>query len=95
MTQTTQPQEAKTKHHYIIKVSSACMPVRCWGDYVRIGLLEVEPGVTEVSMISERARGVVRVVATWEKLNRGATNRCASARAYAEAERLKAKLECL
>jgi hypothetical protein len=43
-------------------------------------------------MLSERARGVVRVVATWEKLNVGKTARCAYQRALADAIELAAEL---
>jgi len=43
-------------------------------------------------MISTHARGVVDVVETWERLNVGKTDRCAYARALAEAEALAAKI---
>jgi len=76
---------------YIVKTSAAKMPRSCWGRYVRVAVLEVEAG-TEPAMISERARGVVRIVETWERLSVGKTNRCAAARAVAEAEALAARL---
>jgi hypothetical protein len=47
-------------NRYIVKVSAACMPSSCWGRYVRVGLLEVDPRAVPgsgISMISERARG--------------------------------------
>ena len=43
-------------------------------------------------MISRRARGVVRVVATWERCNVGKTDRCAFSKARAEARALAAQL---
>lgn len=43
-------------------------------------------------MISLRAKGVKRIVATWEKLNVGKTDRCAFNRALNEAEALADKL---
>lgn len=67
------------------------MPSTCWGRYARVAVLEVEVG-THPTMISERARGVVRIVETWEKLNVGTSERCAYQRALAEAEELAADL---
>lgn len=68
------------------------MPGSCWGRYARIGVLEVNADVERVAMISERCRAVRNVVATWERLNVGTTERCAYRRALAEAEHLAAKL---
>jgi hypothetical protein len=73
---------------YIVKCSAAKMPGTCWGIYRRIAVLEVEDGVESVAMISPRARGCVRVVQTWERLNVGTTDRCAYQRAMVEAEDL-------
>jgi hypothetical protein len=82
-------------NRFVVKVSAACMPSSCWGRYVRVGLLEVDPhAVPEcgISMISERARGVVRVVRTWER--RHATGRrCAAALAIEEATELADELQ--
>ena len=78
--------------HYLIRESVTPTPGR-HGSYVRLGLLEVEPGVESVAMISPHARGVVRVVRTWERLNAGTSARCAAARARVEAEERKAELE--
>ena len=47
-------------------------------------VIEVEPGVKDVAMISDRARGAIRVVEVWD--------RCAFAIALAEAEALAATL---
>jgi len=83
---------------FIIKTSAACMPGSCWGQYRRVAVLEVEAGVESVAMISERARGVVRVVETWERRNvgpiakRGERGRCAYSRALMEAEELAEQL---
>lgn len=78
---------------YIIQTAAACMPARCWGRYRRVAVLEVTGGVTRVAMISSRARGVVRVVSTWERLSVGKTTRCAYQRALLEARELVAELE--
>lgn len=78
--------------HFIVKESAANMPASCWGRYARLAVIEVQPGVDSVSMISERARGVVRIVRTWEKLHAGSTSRCARDRALDEAEELAARL---
>lgn len=80
---------------YEIKVSRAAMPASCWGggSYYRIGILEVEKWAPYPAMISDHARGVIRVVRTWERLYRGTTDRCAFGRAYAEAEALLEELE--
>ena len=77
---------------FIIKSSKAKMPGTCWGVYARIAVLEVDADVDTVSMISERARGVHRIVRTWESLNVGTTDRCAYARALAVAEELADRL---
>lgn len=77
---------------FIVKTAAAAMPNSCWGTYRRVAVLEVEAGVTDVAMISQRARGVVRVVATWEKCNVGHTSRCAYRLALAEAQQMAADL---
>lgn len=83
------------KPRYIISDASANMPNSCWGVYRRIAILELEPNWPEgkfPAMISKRAKGVKRVVRTWERLNVGKTNRCAYNRAYAEAKAELTKL---
>lgn len=77
---------------YIVKTAAAKMPGSCWGQYRRVAVLEVMAGA-EPAMISKRARGVVRVVQTWERLNVGTTERCAYERALAEARELVERLE--
>jgi hypothetical protein len=78
--------------NFIVQTAAACMPSSCWGTYRRVAVLEVEDGVSQVSMISARARGVVRVVETWERRNVGSTERCAYSRAVAEAHALVTRL---
>lgn len=80
---------------FIILTKRAAMPSSCFGgsSYYRVAVIELEPGFEgPPAMISERAKGVKQVVATWERLYRGTTERCAYAVAYAEAEKLCAKL---
>ena len=74
--------------YYKLMTAAAKMPQSCWGIYRRIAIVEVETEDTEPAMISERARGVVQIVATWEKLNVGKTDRCAYAKALKEAEEM-------
>ncbi len=74
-------------NRYIVMDAAACMPANCWGRYRRVGVVEIEPGA-EPRMLSERARGVISVVQTWERLNHGTTDRCAYRVALAEAEAL-------
>jgi hypothetical protein len=76
---------------FIVLDKAAKMPGNCWGRYRRVAVLEVQPGATP-AMISARARGVIRVVATWEKLNVGLTERCAFERALSEAHDLARQL---
>jgi len=73
---------------YIVQKSAAKMPSSCKGKYVRIAVLEVADGVTHVSMISDRAKGVKRVVRTWEGCHDGKTAKSASHLALAEAHEL-------
>ncbi len=74
---------------YIVQTAAACMPGCCKGTYRRVAVLELEPGFEGTpKMISSRARGVRRVVATWERQNVGSTERCAYARALAAAEEM-------
>jgi hypothetical protein len=76
---------------YIVQTASAKMPTSVKAPYRRIAVLEVEPGVERVAMISPRARGVVRVVDTWERLHaRGV--RSAYALALDEAKAVAAML---
>ena len=81
--------------HFIVKDSAAQMPAACWGRYRRVAVLEVEDRVKDdrdVKAISENARGVLRVVETWERLRDGSTERCAFMRALREAQEVAATL---
>lgn len=73
---------------FIVRSASAWMPASCeFGNYARVGVLELNDGFTakDVTMISDRARAVKRVVETWERLNVGKTERCAYRRALRDA----------
>lgn len=76
---------------FIIKVSSAKMPSSCWGRYVHVAVIETD-GRDAVSMISERAAGVVRIVHYSSNCHVGSTPRSASGRAIAHAEALALEL---
>ena len=92
MTQIKAPRRGtESKMTYIVASSSAKMPRKCWGQYRRVAVLEIEPGA-KPAMISERAKGVRRVVETWERLSVGKTNRCAYRRALEEAKALADRL---
>jgi hypothetical protein len=57
--------------HYIVQTATAQMPSKVRAPYGRVAVLEVVDGVERVSMISDRAKGVVRVVETWERQHAG------------------------
>jgi hypothetical protein len=76
---------------YIVQTASAKMPSSCKGQYRRVAVIEVEPGITKIAMISSHARGVVRVVETWERLHAKGIN-TAYNRALAEAATMAALL---
>lgn len=69
---------------FVVRTSRECMPGSCWGQYGRVAVVEVEAG-TYPSMISQRAKGVVRIVWERRRLNIGKTDRCAFQRAVDEA----------
>jgi hypothetical protein len=74
------------------------MPSSCKGTYKRIAVLLIDPAKCPAGgplMISERARGVIEIIETWENLNCGTTDRCAYAVAMREAEALVESLETL
>jgi hypothetical protein len=78
---------------YILMDRSAYMPSSCWGRYRRLAIVELTPDfVGEPKMISERARGVKRIVEERDKLHAGGGNRTAHAIAkrdmQAEVDRL-------
>lgn len=71
--------------HYIVMTSSAHMPSSCMGRYKNVAIVEVENENTVPKMISERARGVVRIVRHYGPQSVGKTARCAFERALREA----------
>jgi hypothetical protein len=77
--------------HYIVQTAAARMPSTCKGKYRRVAVLEVRDGVQRASMISDRSKDVIRVVATWERRNVGLTSRCAYERAKAAARAIVAE----
>jgi len=79
---------------YIVKTSTARMPNSCWGRYRHVAVMEVDPG-TVPSMISPRARGVRRIVQTWDRRHAGQTDRCAYRVALAEAAALAAQFNAM
>ena len=83
----------KPMPRYIIKTAGESMPARCKGTYRKVAVLELDPTHTDVAMISERARGVVRIVHLERKLNVGLTDKCAYERALAFARDLIQDLE--
>jgi len=55
---------------FIVMTASAKMPSSCKGRYGKVAVLEVEDGAIP-KMISERARGVIRIVSMWDRRNMG------------------------
>ena len=82
----------KKMTHYIVQTASAKMPNSCWGRYGKVAVLEVDAGLQSVAMISERARGCRRIVALWDRLHIGSTDRSAFWAAHAEAVDMCGKL---
>jgi hypothetical protein len=70
---------------FAVLTAAACMPSTCWGTYRRVAVVEILKGAAP-KMISTRAKGVVRIVKTWEALNVGKSARCAYRRAIVEAK---------
>jgi len=75
---------------YIVKISSSRL--RRLYNYRTVAVLEVDNGVEDVAAISERSRGVRRIVRVWPRLNVGSTERCAYANGLREAEALARKM---
>lgn len=78
---------------YIVLTAAAQMPSsNKFGVYRRVAVIELDGSGVQPKMISERARGVTRIVETWERLSVGTTERCAYRVALAKAEALAARL---
>lgn len=60
---------------YCVIVSQAKMPSSCKGRYGRVGFIQVDPCCSEPRTIRDTKHA--KVIATWEKLFWGITNRCA------------------
>ena len=83
---------------YIVMDRSAHMPNKYSGrQYRHVSVVEVDDASCEPTMLSERARGVKRIVATWERCHVGRANsgRCAFSRAMRAARGLAAHLNFL
>jgi hypothetical protein len=81
------------KTEFIVMTASAKMPSSCKGVYRKVAILEVLKGVTP-KMISERARGVIRIVALNDRLHAGrdGSRTTAYGKAKMDAERVCAGL---
>ncbi len=80
------------KTEFIVMTAKAQMPASCRGRYGKVAVCEVEKGVWP-KMISERAKGMVRIVSLRDKLHAGqGGSGTAYAKAKADAERLAAGL---
>ena len=87
--------ESRLMTRFIVMESKARMPAVVISPYARIAVVEIEPGFKgPPKMISERARGVVRIVKEWGPCYIGVTNRCAAAIARKEATDLARTLNC-
>jgi len=76
---------------YIVKESSSTGFAQ-YKNYVRIAILKVEHGVKHVSMISERAKGVIEIIQVWEKVHKGHTTSSKYFHIMREAHELAEKL---
>ena len=78
---------------FIVMTAAANMGSKCKGVYKRVAVVELEEGTTErPKMISDRAKGIKRIVSLADKLNVGKTEKCAFAVALRDAEQMAAKL---
>ena len=78
---------------FIVLTASASVPSSYRGQYRRVAVLEVEDGMeSPPKMISERARGVIEIVETWERLHVGKTERGAYQQALVDAHALAREL---
>lgn len=73
---------------FIVMTAAAHMPATARGRYGKVAVCEVEKGVRP-KMISERAKGMVRIVSLQDKLHAGDGGaRTAFGKAKADADRL-------
>ena len=81
---------------FIIMTSRAQMP-NFYGstNYLRVALVELDNSGIQPTMISERAKGIARIVCVHEKCHRGVNypnGRCAASKAYRELHERKEEL---
>jgi hypothetical protein len=74
---------------YIVMTASAQRPSSSKGHYRKVALCEVKEVDYPPAMISERARGMVRIVQVWDRLHVGKTDKCEYQRALREAEKMR------
>lgn len=77
---------------FTVLTASARTGATFYGQYRRVAVVELTAPDAQPRMISTRARGVKRIVRTWERLSVGKTARCAYRRALADAGNLAAAL---
>jgi len=81
---------------FIVMTSSAKMPMSCKGRYGNVAVVELTEEYAAANkvplLISERARGVARIVWHSGPCNIGSTDRCAFARAMIDAKHDAEKL---
>jgi hypothetical protein len=79
---------------FIVMTAAANMPSSCKGTYRRVAVVETNlPEGEKPKFIGDRAKGLVRIVETWERLNCGTSPRCAYAKALVEAEAMAAEMQ--
>ncbi|MGY0572818.1 hypothetical protein ACTGJ9_018485 [Bradyrhizobium sp. RDM12] len=77
---------------WIVMTASGQMPARCKGRYRRVVVVEVEQVGFAPRMISERAKGVRRIVRDFGPCSVGKTEACAYRRALDAANALAERL---
>ena len=60
----------QTDTEFIVMTAATKMPASSWGRYAKVAVCEVEKGVIP-KMISERAKGMVRIVHLYDRLHVG------------------------
>lgn len=80
--------------HFIVMTASAQVPssLRKFGRYSHVAVVEVETPESKPAMISERAKGVVRIVWDSGACKVGKTSKSAFALAVVHAEQMAARL---
>jgi len=81
---------------FIVMERTAKPPGRLKGGcYIKVAVVEVEADfVGEPKMISERAKGVIRIVELWDQCYVGVTEKSAGFRARRDVQELCRKLNC-